>query len=66
MDPKFQNCNSEAVFRAVQSKVKSEEARALWGRMWSEIQRAGVSGAISYLEGEFTRAEEELDRELEP
>jgi hypothetical protein len=64
MASKFQNCDAEAVFEAVKSKVHSSEARSLWGRMREEIKRAGVDGAVSYIEGEFARLREDLKHEI--
>lgn len=62
--PPFQGCDAETVFREVASKVRSPEERTLWNRMLEEIKRNGVDGAVSYLEGEFTRVKEELSQEL--
>jgi hypothetical protein len=61
---KFKDCDTAAVFAEVGRKTETQEARSLWNRLLPEIERNGVDGAVSYLEGEFDRIEEQLDREL--
>jgi hypothetical protein len=51
-------------FAEVRRKTETEEARSLWNRLLPEIERNGISGAVTYLEGEFDRIGEQLDREL--
>lgn len=60
----FKGCDAETVFEGVRSAVNTPESRTLWNRMHEELRRNGVDGAISYLEGEFTRIAESLRREL--
>jgi hypothetical protein len=61
---KFKDCDTAAVFAEVRPKTETQEARSLWNRLLPEIERNGVDGAVSYLEGEFDRIGEQLDREL--
>lgn len=57
-------CDSDSVFADVTRRAQSPATRTLWSRLREEMRRAGVSGAASYLEGEFTRLNEELEAEL--
>jgi hypothetical protein len=65
MSNEFKGCDSETVFKQVRSKLANAEERTLWGSMREEITRVGISGGISYLEGEFTRISAQLRREIE-
>ena len=61
---KFKNCDRAAVFAEVRRKTETQEARSLWNRLLPEMERNGVDGAVSYLEGEFDRIGERLEQEL--
>jgi hypothetical protein len=64
-DPiEFNHCDTETVFKEVRTAAVTTEARSLWDKLESEINRNGVDGAVSYLEGELRRIEETLTREL--
>ena len=64
-DFQFEHCNVEQVFAEVGKQVQSSEVRTLWGCMQEEMERRGVGAAVTYLEGEFTRLNEELTREIQ-
>ena len=57
-------CNSDSVFGDVTRRAQSPAVRSLWSRLREEMGRAGVGGAGSYLEGEFTRLNGEFEAEL--
>jgi hypothetical protein len=61
----FEGCDSNTVFRAVRSNLANAKERTLWGSMRQEIDRSGVNGAISYLEGELTRVSAQLRHEID-
>jgi hypothetical protein len=63
-DLEFKDCDTAAVFAEVGRKTETEEARSLWNRLLPEIMRNGVDGAVSYLDGEFDRIGEQIEREL--
>lgn len=63
--PVFGDCDAEHVFREVTKKAKSQEVRALWKRLQSEIKRQGVGAAVTYVEGEFDRLRQDFISELE-
>jgi hypothetical protein len=63
-DLEFKDCDTAAVFAEVGRKTETQEARSLWNRLLPELKRNGVDGAVSYLEGEFDRIGEQLEREL--
>jgi hypothetical protein len=60
----FENCDTATVFAEVGRKTETQEAQSLWNRLLPEMERYGVGGAVSYLEGEFDRVGEQLGREL--
>ena len=60
----FKDCDTATVFEEVRKGTGTAEARSLWNRLLQEIDRKNVDGALSYLEGEFQRIAENLDREL--
>lgn len=60
----FKDTDAATVFGEVSKNTETEEARSLWNWLLSEMQRKGVDGAVSYLEGEFQRIGDNLNREL--
>jgi hypothetical protein len=60
----FKGCDAATVFEEVRKNTGTQEARSLWNRLLQEMERAGVDGALSYLEVEFQRISENLEREL--
>ena len=60
----FKDTDAATVFEEVRRNTETEEARSLWDRLLSEMQRKSVDSAVSYLEVEFQRIGDNLDREL--
>jgi hypothetical protein len=65
MGDDFKGSDSRTVFSTVRSNLKNAKERTLWSSMRQEIDRSGVNGAISYLEGEFARVSAQLRREID-
>lgn len=63
-DAEFRGCDATTVFAEVTSGTDSEEAESLWSRLLEEMAKHRVDGAVGYLEAEFQRLTEILDREL--
>ena len=61
---KFDGCDAATVFAEVGKAAGTTEKRSLWHKPMQERRRKGVDGAVSYLEGEFQRIADSLDREL--
>jgi hypothetical protein len=55
----FKDCDTATVFAEVRRETETQEARSLWNRLLGEIERNGVDGAVTYLEGEFDRIGEQ-------
>jgi hypothetical protein len=64
MKEEFKDTDAATVFDEVSKKTETDEARSLWDRLLSELERKGVNGAASYLESEFKRIGDDLNREL--
>jgi hypothetical protein len=64
MEEVFKDTDTATVFDEVSKRTETEEARSLWDRLLSELERKGVSGAASYLESEFQRIGGDLNNEL--
>jgi hypothetical protein len=60
----FKDCDSATVFDQVRKRASTQEARSLWNRLLQELERNGVDGAANYLDVEFRRMAENLEREL--
>lgn len=60
----FKDTDAATVFDEVSKKTETEEAQSLWVKLLAELGRKGVSGAVSYLESEFQRIGDDLDREI--
>lgn len=61
----FKTCDAKTVFAEVGKRVDTPELRALWQRLHDELKRTDVGAAITYLEGEFERLEQEFTREID-
>ena len=60
---RFQDCNSSQIFKQVHRRL-SGSSLSLWSRIESEMKRAGVGGADTYLRSVFSELTQEADSEI--
>jgi len=58
---RFQNCDSIYIFQQVRRSLTSGSSRSLWLRIESEMERAGVGGADTYLSSVFSELIQEAN-----
>jgi hypothetical protein len=63
-DASFKDTDAATVFDEVSKRAETEETQSLWDKLLTEVERKGVGGAVSYLESEFQRIGDDLNREI--
>ena len=60
----FENCDSSYVFEQVRKRLSSSSSRSLWKPIESEMQRAGVGAADTYLRSIFIELTQEVHESI--
>ena len=64
-DPRFANCDAEAVFNAVSQATMSPDTRSLWDRIQEELNsKHSPAAATEYLRSNFLEIAARLEREI--
>ena len=64
-DPRFSNCDTMAVFDAVNQANMSPDTRSLWDRLQAELNtNQSPNAAAEYLRSSFLEISTRLEREI--
>lgn len=61
----FQDCDSSHILQQVRRRLTSGSSLSLWSRIESEMKRAGVGGADTYLRSVFSELIQEANSAID-
>ena len=64
-DPRFSECDAEAVFASIAKAPMTPEAQSLWDRLREELRaKKTPAAAMEYLRSSFAEIAQRVEREL--